>query len=65
MAATGLMRVNTWPYSSCGLPSSEITFAEQTKKAGYLNGYIGRCLSCFIFSFCKTYQYMILKQYEI
>ncbi|XP_060596826.1 steryl-sulfatase-like isoform X2 [Ruditapes philippinarum] len=42
MAATGLMRVNTWPYSSCGLPSSEITFAEQTKKAGYLNGYIGK-----------------------
>ncbi|XP_045187267.2 steryl-sulfatase-like isoform X2 [Mercenaria mercenaria] len=42
MAATGLMRVNTWPYSSCGLPSSEVTFAEQTKKAGYMNGFIGK-----------------------
>lgn len=42
MVATGLMRVNTWPYSSCGLPSSEVTFAEQAKLASYTNGYIGK-----------------------
>jgi hypothetical protein len=41
MAAPVNMRVNTWPYSSCGLPASEITFAEQTKKAGYVNGIFG------------------------
>lgn len=45
MAATGIMRVNTWPYSSCGLPSAEVTFAEQTKQAGYKNGFIGKTLS--------------------
>ncbi|XP_060596832.1 arylsulfatase H-like [Ruditapes philippinarum] len=42
MAAPVNMRVNTWPYSSCGLPASEITFAEQTKKAGYINGIFGK-----------------------
>ncbi|XP_045187272.2 arylsulfatase H-like [Mercenaria mercenaria] len=42
MAAPINMRVNTWPYSSCGLPTSEITFAEQTKKAGYVNGIFGK-----------------------
>lgn len=42
MAPAVTMRVNIWPYSSCGLPSSEITFAEQTKVAGYMNGYIGK-----------------------
>lgn len=35
------MRVNLFPTSTCGLPSSEITFAELTRQAGYKNGFFG------------------------
>ncbi|XP_053394808.1 steryl-sulfatase-like isoform X2 [Mercenaria mercenaria] len=42
MASPVMMRVIAWASSSCGLPSSEITFAEQTKKAGYMNGLFGK-----------------------
>ena len=41
MAPLGIMRVNVFPTSSSGLPSSEVTFAEQTQKAGYTNGFFG------------------------
>jgi len=41
MAPIGAMRVNMFPYSSCGLPTSEITIAEQTRAAGYMNGVFG------------------------
>lgn len=41
MAPLGLVRVNTFPTSSSGLPSWEVTFAEQTKQAGYTNGFFG------------------------
>ncbi|XP_045158853.2 arylsulfatase H-like [Mercenaria mercenaria] len=42
MAAPIMMRVIAWASSSYGLPSPEITFAEQTKKAGYINGLFGK-----------------------
>lgn len=41
MVSQNIMRVNVWPYSSCGLPASEITYAEQAKKAGYTTALFG------------------------
>jgi len=41
MAPTGTMRVNLWPYSSSGLPETEVTLAEITQQARYANGFFG------------------------
>ncbi|KAH3846961.1 arylsulfatase D-like isoform X1 [Dreissena polymorpha] len=42
MAPKGIMRVNLWPYSTSGLPESEVTIAEITRQAGYRNALIGK-----------------------
>ncbi|KAL4235555.1 hypothetical protein ACF0H5_003951 [Mactra antiquata] len=42
MASSNLMRVNIWPYSACGLPPSEITYAELAKDAGYTTALFGK-----------------------
>ena len=41
MVSIGLFLVFPWPMLAGGLPPVEITFAEQTKQAGYQNGFIG------------------------
>ena len=41
MAPRGMIKVKTWIASRCGLPPSEVTFAELTRQAGYRNGFIG------------------------
>lgn len=42
MAPLGMMRVNTFITSTCGLPPSEVTIAELTRQAAYTNAYIGK-----------------------
>lgn len=57
MAPLGAMRVNLFPSSTSGLPPSEITIAEQTKEAGYENGFFGMC-AIILFVFCSTCIYL-------
>ena len=44
MAEHHAYRVTLWAASTAGLPSSEITIAEQAKKAGYKTALIGSSL---------------------
>ena len=61
MAPRGMIKVKTWIASRCGLPPSEVTFAELTRHAGYRNGFIGmfkshqkKTTTVFVCMYCHT-----------